>query len=215
MRLAKIDVFAKIADIGCGNGDFLKGLYREGFEFLYGVDPFLSDEQSIGRFGFLTNKDVSQLPEEIDFIIMNHSLEHVPDPRDLLRKCHDKLLNSGHLLIRMPVTGNEVYKEYGCFWVGLDAPRHIHVFSLSGAFKILEEANFDVISFAMYTDPYNLWASEQYRRGIPLMAPGSYFRNAENPDLPLSDIEKLSRKAQEMNKENIGDAVTILVAKSK
>src|SRR5262245_55890889 len=77
------DKKAYILDFGCGTGDFLYYLKKEGYENFFGVDASrqqieycranISDKaEAVDGFKFLQNK-----PQTYDFIIAHDVLEHI------------------------------------------------------------------------------------------------------------------------------------------
>ena len=88
----------KIAEIGCGQGDFLKLVCNRGGNNGIGFDPSYREELDTGGNGHSVSiiKEFysDQFSEsQIDFIICRHVLEHIYEPRDFLisinRTIHD------------------------------------------------------------------------------------------------------------------------------
>lgn len=80
----------KIAEIGCGQGDFLKLVCNSGGNKGIGFDPSYRDELDTegNNHGVSIIKEFysDQLSEsEIDFIICRHVLEHIHDPQSFLQ----------------------------------------------------------------------------------------------------------------------------------
>ena len=68
----------------------------------------------------------------------------------------------------MPTVSSEAYETYGIDYYGLDAPRHLTIFSRSGMDRLCQEHGFRVVRVADDSDSAQFWASEQIRRRIPL-----------------------------------------------
>lgn len=214
MRAADICSDSKIADIGCGKGSYLWGLYHEGMNYVFGFDPFLDQSIKIGKHGFITNTKIDHLPGNIEFMLMNHSLEHVVDPYKLLRECHHQLIMGGYLLVRIPVADNSLLETYGVHWVGLDAPRHIHIFSEKGAKELLERSGFTVITSERYTHLFQWVMSEQLSRGIPLASPESFAANPLSTLFSANQLHELQINMAKQIAKGEGDCVTIFARKS-
>jgi SAM-dependent methyltransferase len=77
---------ARILDVGCGAGALLDRLARVGFSNLSGVDPFIAADGET-PFGVpLMKRELGEVTEQFDLIMLNHSLEHVPDADDRARE---------------------------------------------------------------------------------------------------------------------------------
>ncbi len=96
----------RILDVGCGNG--LEAETLGAFGELWGVD--LSPEairQAKSRYpqGKFTAGDcyTTELGEHtFDVVTVIEVIEHVPDQRGLLRRCHELLRPGGHLVLTVP-----------------------------------------------------------------------------------------------------------------
>ena len=213
MRAADVSSASIVADVGCGQGHYLWGLYHEGFSRVYGFDPFLDASVQIGSQGYITNTSIEELPGDIDFMLMNHSLEHVAKPLELLAACLRRLATDGHLLVRMPIADNPLFDIYGVHWVGLDAPRHVHIFSESGALALLERCGFKVVASERYTHSFQWIISEQLRRGVPLAAPDSFVNNPSTNLFSAKELRSLEAKAADLIEAGGGDCITVLACR--
>jgi SAM-dependent methyltransferase len=74
---------------------------------------------------------------------MSHVIEHVHDPVATLRSCYDLLVPGGVLYIDTPNIDALGLKNYGRLWPGLDAPRHLVLFNVSGLKQLLRTTRFD------------------------------------------------------------------------
>jgi SAM-dependent methyltransferase len=138
---------AKVLDYGCGSGRFFSNIRGLGYA-LYGVeyDPHLLD--AFARDGIQVEDAATirddRWHEEFDYITLAHVLEHVPDPRALLRRLFGWLKPGGGLYIELPnaeATGLEVF---GPWWRGLEAPRHFSLPSRSALVNALEASGFTI-----------------------------------------------------------------------
>jgi SAM-dependent methyltransferase len=107
-KLQSTKKVGSILDIGAGIGQFLavaRGSYTE----LYGTEvSSKAIEIAKGKYDLdLFRGTIEDLPAAKDFdnITLFHVLEHVPDPRLTLEKCHSLLSERGILVIAVP---NEV-----------------------------------------------------------------------------------------------------------
>jgi SAM-dependent methyltransferase len=124
----------RILDVGCGTGQFLAQMRDLGWEVM-GVEPNpeaarIAEEQygvKVCQVAF----DKAPLPENyFDAITMNHVIEHVSDPVDVLRKCFRLLRPGGIMVVVTPHIESIGHKLLKKFWLCLDPPRHFYLFSL-------------------------------------------------------------------------------------
>lgn len=119
---------ARVLDVGCGSGSFLRRINAAGW-MGYGVDL---DHVAVARAhasGLRVNLgDIHSAEEfgvEFDAITLNHVIEHVLDPLDVLTACRTLLTPSGVLHLEFPNPMASSLAHFGRFWRGLEAPRHI------------------------------------------------------------------------------------------
>lgn len=201
-----------ILDVGTGNGSLLTRLHQMGFTNLTGIDPFINENIDHGSVKVL-KKDIFQVHEKYDVVMMHHALEHVTDPKQTLKKIYDILNPGGRLLVRLPVFGNYGWKTYGKYWCGLDAPRHTFIPSEKGMKLLVEEAGFKLEKLVYDSVAYMIWCSEQYRQGISLYAPNSYMVNKEKSMFTKDDIKRFTAFLNELNKKGEGDTAAFYLVK--
>jgi SAM-dependent methyltransferase len=95
----------KALDVGCGIGGFLQVIKSRGFD-IYGVElnPDAIDYvRSRDLFPIYTNiQETAALGFQFDVVTLLHTLEHVSDPRQMLREIKDVLEPNGLLVITVP-----------------------------------------------------------------------------------------------------------------
>jgi SAM-dependent methyltransferase len=91
---------ARILDIGCGTGAFLRHLVERGFSRLSGVEP---SEGLRARFRLSEARHFTEMPdEEFDAIFMLDVLEHLDDDRGMLEGVRERLRPGGRFLFSVP-----------------------------------------------------------------------------------------------------------------
>ena len=109
--LTKIDVkSAKVLDVGCGTGLFLKPLIRAGCTQLYGVDgPQNFTDRAIQRgykeVNVIDDLNISTLPEadeSFDLVICKDVFEHLLNPIHTLLEIRRVLKKDGLFLLHVP-----------------------------------------------------------------------------------------------------------------
>ncbi len=201
-----------ILDVGCGNGSLLTQLYRIGFKNLTGIDPFIDKDYDEGIIK-LYKKEIFDLHQQFDLIMMHHSLEHMFQPQQALKKAFELLKSGKDLLVRIPVMGNYGWHKYGTYWCGIDAPRHIFIPSENGMRTLAEQAGFLIQKVEYDSSDYVIWSSEQYKLGIPLHASNSRMMGKSNSIFSKDQIEDFKRTISIENQKNNGDTAAFYLRK--
>ncbi|OOG70747.1 bifunctional 2-polyprenyl-6-hydroxyphenol methylase/3-demethylubiquinol 3-O-methyltransferase UbiG [Algoriphagus sp. A40] len=198
---------AKIADVGCGNGQLLYELYAGGYRDLHGFDPFIDEEIQISPGLKLWKKRVEESELTFDLIMMHHAFEHMEDPNAVLKSCFGKLNPGGTLLIRCPVADAEVWKTERELWVQLDAPRHLIIPSVKGLMEVAQKTGFELAEVEFDSSEFQFWGTELYKKGMNLdmSKVGMLFTREQ--------LEKLKEKALKYNLEGKGDQVCFYLRK--
>lgn len=137
-----------ILDIGCGLGQTVFGLEKEGYTNVSGVD--LSEEavkfckeKGLNVF-FLDIREY--YGKKYDFIIMSHVLEHIEKSEiiPLLKKIYSDILNdNGKLCVMVP----NAQSNTDCYWAYEDFT-HQYLFTSGSLLFVLREAGYNDIYFA-------------------------------------------------------------------
>ncbi len=143
----------RLLDVGCGNGDFLRLANQLGW-LVSGVDfdPHAVQASRVDgldvRLGGLER--LTGQEGQFDVITLSHVIEHVHDPRDLLRGCQALLKKGGLIWIDTPNLESQGYKLFGAFWRGLEVPRHLSIFCRDALIELLYELQFQDVRDAPY-----------------------------------------------------------------
>jgi SAM-dependent methyltransferase len=133
-----------LVDVGSGTGSLVLRAAKLGWN-AEGLDP---DETAVAvarsRGAVTTHGTAEALRDSAyDVVTMNHVIEHVHDPIEALVACRRSLRLGGSLWLATPNIGSLGYKLFGSAWYGLDAPRHLTVFSEAGLTAALRAAGFE------------------------------------------------------------------------
>jgi 2-polyprenyl-3-methyl-5-hydroxy-6-metoxy-1,4-benzoquinol methylase len=159
-RVKKIKRFKKrgrILDIGCGFGNFLFQMSKEGWE-VYGNDiSQVACDSARTKFGLKNIYDGELLalnfPENFfDVITLWHVLEHLETPRETLQKIHRILKDDGLLIIESPDFSSPQSIFFKDKWQALELPRHLYHFSPKTLRKLLKSAKFEIVKEDYLTD---------------------------------------------------------------
>jgi len=148
---------ARILDVGFGSGAFLQLARQVGWD-VAGADPdpvaveaARADALDVRQGGIETFADQA---ESFDVITLSHVIEHVYDPKTLLKHASQLLKRGGWLYVDTPNIEALGHEEFGEHWRGLEVPRHLTIFSWSALERLVIESGFDVRSRICRTDVY-------------------------------------------------------------
>ncbi|MCL6258956.1 class I SAM-dependent methyltransferase [Aquiflexum sp. TKW24L] len=194
----EIEKDASIADIGCGNGQLVYELKWAGFKNLYGFDPYLPEEKSMEGLR-LERKDVYKVSGQYDLVMLHHSFEHMENPVQVMEKLNTILKKGGKLLIRVPVTDAEVWKQEKTDWFQIDAPRHFFIPS-KNAMKILgEKCGLKLTQVIFDSNEFQFIITDMYKNNQPMIG------NNPNKSVNRETRVKLQQKAKILNATDQGD----------
>jgi 2-polyprenyl-3-methyl-5-hydroxy-6-metoxy-1,4-benzoquinol methylase len=149
----------KLLDIGCGRGLFLYTMRKEGWDVkgvefnddiarsameAYGVDVRAG---SLKEAGFGTG--------EFDVITINHVLEHVERPVEMITECRRMLKKGGLLVIAVPNIASLQASAGKEGWFHLDPPYHLTHFSEEGLSRLLKKNSFTIVTIRRFDPEHN------------------------------------------------------------
>ncbi len=166
---------ASALEIGCGTGELLVALREAGAQ-VTGVEPNAAAvKTAVEQHGLTVHTgmldDVSLSPASFDLILMKYALEHVHSPTDTLRQISTLLKPGGRGVFWIPNAASIEAKLFGKYWRGLDAPRHLFVFTPDTIRRFVEKAGMEVTRIEYSPVPNDwvgslgFWLAE---RSIPL-----------------------------------------------
>lgn len=146
-RSSKVQEGGNYLDVGCGMGYFPMIMKNMGMNS-YGVEPGefdrkISEEYNLKIFkGTLDEAGFND--NFFDVITLNHVLEHVDKPMEMMMELNRILKNEGYLIIGVPISDSLAFKLFGRFWSNLDTPRHLFTFSTANLRQYAEKNGFKV-----------------------------------------------------------------------
>lgn len=167
MNNRSISLNSKILDVGCGAGHLLHELKHEGYRYLSGVDPYTHSEYQDRQINIF-KMEITELHGTFDFIMLNHSFEHLPEPEKVLNKLHSLLASNGILVLRIPTASSYAWRTYKTKWVQLDAPRHLFLHSVDSITRICNANQFSIEEILYDSSEFQFTGSERYLLGLPL-----------------------------------------------
>ena len=205
IRKKEINFDTKILDIGSGSGRKLLSLQRSGFRNLTGIDPFIEKNIFYKNGLKIQKKDISEIDEKYDFIMLHHSLEHMQNPKQIVEHISRLLCSDGCALIRVPVANSFAWQKYRDCWVGLDAPRHFFLHTPQSLNILLKNTDMIIDEIVYDSTAFQFTGSEKYLRNLPFSAPDDIFTKKE--------IREFTKEAKKLNRKNQGDAACFFLKK--
>ena len=135
----------RVLDVGFGGGDFLRCARWLGYDPV-GIDFDPETVKTARAEGFdvrLAGVPNSGLPEaSFAHITMSNVLEHLPEPVAAMEEVFRLLQPGGRLWINQPNLGALGEAQFGRYWRGYEAPRHLTLWAASDLAALLERIGF-------------------------------------------------------------------------
>ena len=104
----------KIADFGCGKGDFLK-LVQPHCKEVIGIELQQNYLDDLNGSGISCFDDISKLEDNsLDIIVSFHVIEHLPNPLEILSHLMLKVVSGGQVLIEVPHANDFLLSAVDC-----------------------------------------------------------------------------------------------------
>lgn len=196
---------SSILDVGCGAGELVRTLRQAGFRRARGVDPYIGANIELEGRPLVTRATLDQVDDRHDLIMFHHSLEHMPEQLQTLRRAEERLRPGGHCIVRVPLSSSLAWERYGVDWVQLDAPRHFYLHTVDSMRRLAAQAGLRCIAVNFDSTGFQFWGSEQYAAGISLVDPRSYAVDPAASMFGADDIARFDREADALNAAERGD----------
>lgn len=143
-------------DVGCGNGRYLRVLEEFGFpkSGLYGVEMSAEQIERLNADGFRGfNGTLEQVANELpagqfDLLVLLQVLEHVAEPKEMMKTLYQLLAPGGILIIETPNTASLDFQLFRRrYWGGYHFPRHWNLFDCSVLRRLAEDSGLELLAF--------------------------------------------------------------------
>lgn len=213
LKIAGVGLKNSILDVGCGKGILLHKMKESGFNNVLGIDPFIDESINYPNGLEIIKKNFNELEGKFDFIMFNHSFEHMENPFEVMKQSNKLLNKNKFLLLRIPVADSYAFKHYRENWCSLDAPRHLFLHTKKSIELLAKESGFEIKKINYDSRSWQLWGSEQYSKNISLMDEQSYYINPKKSIFTQNQIDEFEKQVVELNKNGEGDQAEVYLQK--
>lgn len=134
-----------ILEIGCGNGFLLKIFKTNGWN-VFGTERKSSiNSQNEIELNIKDKKITDFKNNFFDLILLNNSLEHLVDFKNVKNFFKKKLKKNGLLIINIPSVNSYQYQYGKGDWFHLDVPRHLQLFDDKFFFDYAKKNNLKIL----------------------------------------------------------------------
>lgn len=161
-RIGRFKSHGKLLDIGCGPGFFLHEARLQGWE-VSGIDLSLWAKQyAKEHFGidiFQGALEAAKFPDRtFDVIVLNDFIEHVTDPKGVLKEIRRILKNDGVIYLSTPDIESVLSRVLGARWWGINK-YHLFYFSGRTLEKLFADVGFKSLRYSSYPRvfTFNYW----------------------------------------------------------
>lgn len=217
LRRADVRPRSMILDVGCGSGSLLVRMRKEGFINASGIDPFIEEDINY-RTGLVIKKAaMDDIPESghYDFIMLHHSLEHIPDQRNAFDQIARLLKPGGTALVRVPVSSSYAWKHYHMDWIQLDAPRHLFLHSEKSLGTIARKSGLSLIETVYDSLEFQFTSSELCRRGVPVPEHKEIIRDSGRSPFSSGQLDAWKNESRRLNDKREGDMACFYLEKER
>jgi SAM-dependent methyltransferase len=197
---------SSVLDVGSGTGSLILNLRNKGFKNITGTDIFIKNDLIYDDCLRIYKKELSEIEGKFDFIMLNHSFEHMPDQDEIFKHLYRLIKPHKMVMIRIPVKTDYIWNLYGVNWGQIDAPRHFYLHTLKSMNIIAARNKFNIEKVIFDSGIFQFYSSEQNIKDIPLRSENSYYLNSKTSIFSRSDIIRFQKKANELNRIEQGDS---------
>ena len=141
----------KLLEIGSGFGFLLAAFKADGWD-VQGVDPNRQACKFASQFNHIdarpgTLEEMVYDNETFDVVVMNHVIEHLPDPLAALKEINRVVRHSGHVVIETPRYDTLAFRLLGKRERSLSCEGHVYFFTTDLLRRTYEAAGFQLVDY--------------------------------------------------------------------
>jgi SAM-dependent methyltransferase len=197
-RIEKFEKNGRILDIGCGRGLFLSVMKRNGWDVLGAELNNETASYAREKYGITVKTggplDWNIPDESLDVITVNHVLEHLDNPVEMLTVWKRLLKPGGVLVIAVPNINSLQASTGKTAWFHLDVPHHRCHFSESGLRRLLERNSFKILRVRRFDLEYNIFGWLQTLLNVSGIKEGFLFHMLKTSALRKNMLKNYKTK---------------------
>lgn len=152
-----------VADLGCGNGDFLQRV-QEKIAFGYGIDTRVNGALNAlnnNRLSFLSGNLNTRIPlpdESVDVVTSMAVIEHLINPESFTKEIHRILKTGGSCIITTPTPAAKPLLEFLAYRLNFisaedikDHKQYLNKRQLSALFELFRKVDIRYFQFGLNT----------------------------------------------------------------
>jgi SAM-dependent methyltransferase len=136
---------ADVLELGAGDGRFVARMRAAGLD-AWGIEPSAAGRSAAAAIGARLEPGTVESAElesgTLDAVVLWHSLEHVADPADSVRRVRPWLRAGGRLVVAVPNLAGLQARLGDDRWFHQDVPRHRTHFTANGIVALVERNGF-------------------------------------------------------------------------
>jgi SAM-dependent methyltransferase len=144
----RIEKNSKVLEVGCGSATSLVHLSERGHSCV-GVEPAFNQWEAIRDKDIKIYQDVFnnvRFTERFDVVVLEHLLEHMPNPVDFLLQINSLMAKNGLLLVEIPNSKN----YYSIRTMGGAQDEHLFYYNSENLARLLRKCGFMDINTLTY-----------------------------------------------------------------
>lgn len=147
-----------LLEVGCGTGENLRVLKARGLR-VKGIEPEPHAVLHCRASGLdvlqgTAEGTLGSVTDKFDWVLLNHVIEHLDHPVEVLRLCRDRMNGGGTLTLALPCYDTLGVRFFGGCWDPLDVPRHTYHFSQEALNRVLNMSGFRVLRTEFQLNPF-------------------------------------------------------------
>lgn len=169
--IAKYHSSGSILDYGCGTGDFLAHMGKQGYSTT-GVEPSPEARaHATKKHALVPAANLNAILPDTTFQVVTlwHVLEHIHDLEGTVSELTQKLAHGGLLVIAVPDRESWDAHHYAGDWAAWDVPRHLYHFRRADIRKLIGRHGLQLLRpMPMWFDAYYVSMLSEQHKGVPV-----------------------------------------------
>jgi SAM-dependent methyltransferase len=213
----------RLLDIGCGAGSLLEAARKHGWQ-AQGLDVSSHAAKHVRGLGFEVFEgelqEAAYPSHHFDVVTAAELLEHIPDPRTLVREVARILRPGGLFWTTTPHARGLSARVLGLDWRCIWPPEHLQLFSIGGLKALLGSAGFrDIHIDTTGGNPVEIWHALGKTKSAPQTVDQHFDRVTTSYQLNESLMKSRSRRALKgtvnsfLNLSRLGDSMKVFAVR--